>query len=250
MRAFNLRAALRTPIEISRPLHLDGLLLAARERRENLLDLSRPLDCVAMQEGVYRASAAFLVAPGIHGAAVEPMHRTWRFRLDDTQSLMTFSATRGSPASERRLKTANSKYRNGFRRHDVLTGIESLLWQCVGDPGAVLSLAREILAVGQSAQTGYGEVRAWTLEACDVPDAEAAWVSGGRALRNLPERLVPDGCRVDGEHASVDERRAAPPYWDRTGRERCWVPTLSSLTGDADMADEVMRGADGMVAAA
>lgn len=237
-------------MEASRPIHLDGLLLAARERRENVLDLSRPLDCVVVQDGVYRASAAFLVAPGLQGAASEPMYRTWRFQLEDTKTLMTFGATRASPASERKLKTANSKYRNGFRRHDLLTGIESLVWQCVGDPAAVLSLAREIRAIGQSAQTGYGEVRSWSLEACDAPDAEAGWVSGGRALRNLPERLIPAGCAVDPAHAPLGEQRAAPPYWDPTARERCWVPTLASLTGDEDLADVVMRGADGMVAAA
>jgi len=250
MRAFNLRATLQTPVEIARPLHLDGLLLAARERRENLLDLSRPLECVAMEDGVYRASAGFLVAQGLFGVAVDPMYRTWRFRNEDFGTLSTFAVNKDMPAAERRLGTANSKYRNGFRRHDVLTGVASVVWQCVGDPEAVLALARHIRGIGQSATTGYGRVRDWSLEACDVPDAEAAWVSGGRVLRNLPARMLPPGTTVDPLHASLDVQRPAPPYWDREGREECWIPTLSSLTGDVDTLDEVMRGSDEAVLAA
>jgi CRISPR type IV-associated protein Csf3 len=243
MQVFNIRARLRTGITVSRPIHLDGLLLAAREQRENHLDMERPLDCITMDRGVYRASAAFMVAPGLQGAAIQPMYRTWRFRIEDTQVLSSFRATAASPRSERVLPTSNSKYRNGYRRQDVMTGIESLVWQCVGDPEAVLSLAREIHCIGAASNTGFGRVREWGIEPCEATEAEAGWFAGNRVLRSLPESHVPAGISIDRAHAVLDTQRAVPPYWDTSGRVRCWAPTLDSLIVDGDGADDILKAA-------
>jgi len=243
MRPFILRANMETGLSATQGIHLDGLLLAARERLEGVVDLDRPLDCLMLDRGVYRASMGIMVAPGLAGAAVQPVRRVWRFRVEDQQALSFFKAGPDSPLPERRLPTQNSKYRNSFRSQDVLTGVQSVVWQAVGEPDAVLALAREVKCLGASSVTGFGRVRSWEVEACDAPAAEAGWHAGGRALRNLPLDLAPEGAFDDNVVAFRDVQRARPPYWDEAGRVPCLVPTFDGLVMAPHRADEILRAA-------
>lgn len=240
---FNLHAYLATPFTARQPIHLDALLLAARDRREGQTDLSRPLDCLALDRGIYRASAGLMVASGIQGAAVMPIRRVWRFRVEDHQGLSFFRTAPDMPVDERRLKTTNSKYRNGFRRQELLTGIQSVAWQGLGDPDAVLELAKEIHCLGASSVSGFGQVREWRLERTDATLEAVGWHAGSRVLRNLPLELVPEGVVADGLNTVEDVQRVCPPYWDAGERVRCLVPAFGSLVVSADTADEYLLAA-------
>lgn len=238
MSAFVLFASLLTPLAVTRAIHLDGLLLAARERAEGVLDLSRPLECVAMDRGVYRASAGILLCPDLLGNAPTTVNRTWRFRTETREGLAYFrlhdEAGKPLPTKERQLPVANSPWKPHFAEKELHSAVSTVAWQFVGDAHAVLRLARAIDNIGPSQNQGFGRVRSWSIEVSDADPDAAGWYAGDRVLRNLPVELAPRHLLNGGTGFSRGRDRVAPPYWDPNDRRDCLVPVPRGLVATYD----------------
>ena len=238
MSAYVLFAHMQTALGVTRAIHLDGLLLAARERREGVVDLARPLDCIAVEGGVYRASAGLLLCHDPHGNVPLKVTRTWRFRTEHHGTLSQFRLREadGSPVARdlRTLPLKNTPFRPHFVDKELHSAVGTVAWQFVGDPDAVVRLAREIHCLGPSRNQGYGRVQRWSVEACDADPVAAGWWAGDRVLRNLPVALAPARLRRSGPAFVLGRDRVAPPYWDPGDRVDCLVPIPRALVTDYD----------------
>jgi hypothetical protein len=230
---FVLFAHLHTQLAVTKAMHLDGMLLAARERAEGVLDLDRPLDCVAVEGGVYRASAGLLLCHEMLGNTPSKVVRTARFRTETRETLSYFRLhdADGKPVhrKERTLPESNSPWKPHFAEKLLHSAVATVAWQFVGDPHKVLRLARHLDCIGPSSNQGYGRVRRWSVEPCEAEPDAAGWYAGDRILRNLPVALAPERLRKGGPGSMMAKERVAPPYWDPNDKLDCLSPIPRAL---------------------
>jgi hypothetical protein len=239
---FILTARLQTQLAVTRPIHIDGVLLAARERLHGEVDRA-PLDCVAADEGVYRASAGLMVASGLTGASIGSQTRVFGIKLDGVD--MNFiDCGDETPESERR-PTKNKACQQKYRSQQIIDGIQSVSWTLLGDPDAVLGLTRAVFCIGGSANTGMGKVLSWEVEEAASDPEAAGWFAGGMPIRNLPAETVRR--RLGAIHfptTSLIHDRCTPPYWDAAAPRTLTVaPRLAAMIVSTSRADELLQAA-------
>jgi hypothetical protein len=235
---FVVEARLKTPLSAKAPLHLDGLLLAARDRCE-LPDPARPLACVAMRDGIYRASAGVIVADGPGGVSHENVKRIKRIdSLGGDASLIRIDEN--SPRSQR-LIDAMSPYRQRLSTYPLIVGARAVYWQAVGDADGVRELLEFLPTVGAMSSQVYGEVDEWSVHGCEADAKEGGWFAAGRILRTLPIALATTRYGFDlSEGTLVIEARVGPPYWVADGTVEAVMPSLRSLVMNASGARQLL----------
>jgi len=238
---FILTARLQTRLSLKRPVHLDGLLLAAREIERDRIDLE-PLDCVVMEDGVYRASAGVMIASGLAGATTSSVGRVSRVRLEggDIQFIHVYENT----PSEGRSIDWKSPFRPMLQSQTVIDGIVAISWALLGDRDAVMSLARRIHCIGSSANTGMGRVLSWEAEDCVAAPEDVGWFGGGAPIRNLPAEVVRK--RIGAIHhpgTALLHECCAPPYWDKSRKTLVVSPRLSAMIASSAAARRMLSAA-------
>ena len=222
---FVLVGRLDSPVMTERPIHVDGLLLAIRERLEGGASVGTPFGALSRRGGAFQASAAFLAGPSLAPVSVthHATSRSLRFtgQSDDRDIV--------ADGRERVVSQMNLRLRGHVPRHVTVEGATAAYWQCLGDPDRVLALARRIECVGGRRNARYGEVVEWEVLPCrdGLDRREVGRTSGGRVLRNLAADDVdgvPDGARPE-------RGRIEPSYKDVEGRIDVVVPTLRSMLG-------------------
>ncbi len=89
--------------------------------------------------------------------------------------------------------------------------------------------ARRVKNIGSFGRLGYGEVSGYTLSETAL-DWESCIIANGKAIRNIPEKLLATTAR------SVDCCRS--PYWLPGGKERCaTVGDMAMLANDAHLSE-------------
>ena len=236
MKPFVLIAALRTPIALQRPLHLDGLLLAAAFK----LDPSKmaSLDgLIASFDGIPKASAGFLIYEG-HGAPVQPITRVRAVRMNSSLVAMLHADPK-KPATANQID-AMSPYRARLTPHRPIAAIREVAWQATGDADAVLQLARSIDNLGAMHGQGFGEVLSWRTESCSADPAESGWRKGERLLRRLPIERTTKMFAMRPQNVLEDIAAPAPPYWMKDVVIPVLEPTLASLIMQEHAAREIL----------
>jgi len=225
MKPFVLIATLRTPIALSRPLHLDGLLLAAAFRLDPSQHAS--LDgLIASRDGIPQASAGFLIYDGF-GAPVQPVTRLRALRLSMPMA-DKIHATKSMPAAMKQVD-AMSPYRNQITPHKPLASVRAVAWQALGDAERVLELAQTIDNLGAMHGQGFGEVTSWHIEECATENDRAGWAGPNRLLRRLPKDTAASLFPVLPAGVLEDTAPAFPPYWSKADEVPILEPTLASL---------------------
>jgi hypothetical protein len=225
MTPFILIASLRTPIALSRPLHLDGLLLAAAFK----LDPSKlaSLDgLLVSQNDIPKASAGILIYEG-YGAPIQPVTRLRGLGLS-TRLACELHATPEMPLEKRQTEPM-SPYRNRITPHHPIAGIKEVAWQAVGDADSVLQLARTIDNIGTMHGQGFGEVVSWRTEECAASEHDAGWRASQYLLRRLPVAKARSLFQGDPKNGLEDVAPVAPPYWLKDNMIPVLEPTLASL---------------------
>lgn len=229
-------AVLRTPISVTDPIHLDGVLLAAREKIHGPESRGRPLDCVAWDDGFHRCSASFLVSDELGGVGTVATTRVARLDLKsrDGELYVPPAGSEKLPRKNREdLIATMSPFRGVTRDFEVATGVRSLVWQVLGDPEGVLDLLYEIRCVGRMYTTGWGQVDEWLAHDCGADRAHCGVAVDGRPIRNLPAAAA----ERFGIDASLSyPGRIEPPYGSRSDLVPIVAPTRIDLTGTTQVA--------------
>ena len=217
-------ATLAAPVGITRPVHLDALLLAARFRVLGPGSFGTPLAEVAEEEGVPRASASYVVAAGLGGVAATREHQP-RHLLDRRGDYATVDGARGGTRVD-----AQSPYRNAINGSTRLTGAAFLVWHALADPDGCLALATELACVGANSGTGAGRVSAWEAFEIDADPDEVGWFRDGRPVRRLPAALVAERLGSVPEGLDRGLRRPVAPYHATDEAVDCVEPRLGEMT--------------------
>ncbi|ACS43464.1 MULTISPECIES: hypothetical protein [Methylorubrum] len=229
-------AVLRTPISVTDPIHLDGVLLAAREKRHGPGSRGRPLDCVAWDDGFHRCSASFLVSDELGGVATVATTRVARLDLKSRDGEL-FVPPDGSEKISRKSREdvigPMSAFRGVTRDFEVATGVRSLVWQVLGDPEGMLDLLSEIRCVGRMYTTGWGQVDEWLAHDCAADQAFCGAAVAGRPMRNLP---AASAARFGIDADLTYPGRIEPPYGSRFDLVPIVAPTRIDLTGTTQAA--------------
>lgn len=229
-------AVMRGPISMSDPIHLDGLLLAAREKRFGLESRGRPLDCVAWENGSHRCSASFIVSDELGGVGSVRTNRVARLDLNSRDGEL-YEPPAGAEKLPRKFRDdvigGLSPYRGVTRDFDVVTGVRSLFWQAFGDPDAMLDLLAEIRCVGRMHTTGWGQVEEWRAHECDAAGDICGAVAGGEPIRNLP---ASSASRYGLGEGGICPGRIEPPYGARNDLMPIIPPRRSLMTGTSQAA--------------
>ena len=217
-------AALGGPVSLTRPVHLDALLLAARFRVEGPASFGAPFPALAHEGGIPRASASFLVAAGLGGT----------FETHETQT-RRLEAKRGDfdhldAASGRTSIGSDSPFRNQLPRSARVVGVGYLVWHAVVDPDLARALLAEIACVGGSSAAGVGRVTSWEVEEADLDPMDAGWFLDGRPIRRLPVDVVTR--RLGAVPDGLDRRTMRPvaPYHATDEAVECVEPRLGEMT--------------------
>lgn len=224
-------AVLRTPISVTDPIHLDGVLLAAREKRLGPESRGRPLDCVAWDDGFHRCSASFLISDELGGVGTVSTNRIARLDLKsrDGELFVPPDGLERLPLNRREdIIGSMSAFRGVARDFEVATGVRSLVWQVLGDPEGVLDLLSEIQCVGRMYTTGWGQVDEWLAHDCAAERTLCGVAADGRPIRNLP---VTAAGRFNIDASLSYPGRIEPPYGSRSELVPIVAPTRSDLTG-------------------
>jgi hypothetical protein len=221
---FVLVAEMLGPIVLRNPIHLDGILLAAREKRDGFSARGTPFATLARRDGVFQATAGVLVTAGIGGVIDDTVTRTRR--LDMKRCGRNIAIDPATPKPERTI-TQMSPYRPTMETERVLGNVKSVSWQGVGDIAEIEELCSYVMSIGKQHATGWGEVDHFKIHECGASAETCGLAAGGRALRNLPvDMLAALGIASD----IVFKGRLEPPYATRDGLHDVTGPALKDLT--------------------
>lgn len=234
-------AVLRTPISMTDPIHLDGLLLAAREKRFGPESRGRPLDCVTWADGFHRCSASFLISDELGGVGHVRTNRVARLDMKSRHGEL-YAPPSGAEKRPRKYREdvidGLSPYRGVTRDFDVATGVRSLVWQALGDPDAMIDLLSEIRSVGRMHTTGWGQVDEWRAHDSDAQPEFCGAVASGRPIRNLPASCAG---RYGLDEADGLPGRIEPPYGGQFDLVSVLAPCRSDLTGTSQSACSIFE---------
>lgn len=225
---FLLIANMRGPLSITGPLHLDGLLLAAREKRCGVEHRDDPFPLIAVRDGVYQASAGFLVQSGLAGARKDYVERVRRLNIRSQDGQMFQYNTHG-PAKERVID-AMSPFRATLAEEPFYANVAQVVFQALGDRDAVLELVSdEIASLGKMHRTGWGAVDDFETEDCDADPAYCGLAAHDQPLRNLP---LPLARSLGLDCSQAFHGRTRPPYMRRTDDELIVGPSMADIMTD------------------
>ena len=221
MRPFVMRTELLTPVVIQGYLTLDALLMAT-------LDTGDVSHLLKLEDGLYSASAAFLVDQGSikHRAAfvasLRPEHTPeWRELIrpntknSNLPPLMTDQEAKGS-LNDLRIGLARQREGGNIINAYQAVSARSVEWYATGDADAVLEILKDLEFIGKRRSAGYGQVAGWVID-----EGELDGITGylGEPLRPLPVERWTHG----GDWVPVEAAWKAP-YWDVRNRTKCYVP--------------------------
>ena len=217
-RPFVLVARMGSPIAMSEPIHLDGILYDVRFRANPELR-GTPLDCIAYRDGIPQCSASIVVAEGLAGAVFGTSVAVRGITARDLSRI-------GVPPKGLSRIAEMSPYRNRMRDYPTLSGVDRMMWQVLGDPDAVLRMLSQVPGIGAMRSRGHGRVSSWEVLDCDADAAEAGWFAGDRILRALPLSVV-DVRRGDRpENGVVGTPRPNTPFWQMADAVETMTPSL------------------------
>ena len=243
---FLLTVPLATPPAIAlhlAPLMLDGVLLAALERRFGSSEAAgRPLPLARVEHGgqeIAFGSCAVAVTDAVaeDGCWIdlpvvnEHVHRVRSLR-GEAQDLVERAAFGQAPLRHRSLQ-GTSPYRPRLRHYQTVAGISALAFIATGDAAAVVDLLGELPGLGAMSGQGYGEMMHKNIRAVQLKDAETAGLvfADGCPARTLPrtfwESLVDGATRralsIEGT-VVTGHWTAQPPYWQKGNETACVRP--------------------------
>lgn len=195
-------------------LHLDGLLMAAVAKRDDLPPLYTQADALrapALDIPIARSSCGrYYLASAAIGDAIarELRYVQRRFPLHEAIAM-------GAPSLKRVATNAGAC--KAFRIPVEAQHMPTLTWYAVGNEDGVRELLGWITRLGRRRAVGEGLVREWRVEPCE-PWEGFPVLRDGRPLRHLP--LDVEGL---GEHA-VRIGRVSPPYWLRVDEQEVAAP--------------------------
>lgn len=210
MRPLVIVAEMVSRVVMADPVHLDGLLMAAVAKRDNLPPLTTQAEALAAPRPkiplALSSCGRYFLASAAQGetAARELRYVQRRFPLSEAISM--------GGASLKRVAT-NAGPCKAFRIPVETQHIPTLTWYAMGEPEEVRELLEFVTRVGKRRAVGEGLVASW-----HVMDGVETWpgfpvMKDGRPLRHLP--LDTDGL----VEFSMRIGRYAPPYWCRPGEE-------------------------------
>ncbi len=206
MKAFVLRAKLRTPIIKRGFVTLDALLMSILGRG----DVSDLIQC---DQGLYLASAGFPVDAvakqrASFVASLRPEHTPeWldviktNTRTDDLQIGLSRQSTGG----------------NIINAYDA-TVASAVEWYATGHMQQILDLVSGVVSIGKRRASGFGEVSSW--------EAEEGELDGLVGYNSEPLRPVPTERWTEGGDWVPVEAAWKAPYWDVRNRTKCFVPEV------------------------
>lgn len=210
MECFTLRAYLKTPVIRLGYMTLDALLMAELGRG----DVG---DLIRCEDGLYHASAAFLVdevatQKTAFVASMRP-ERTPEW-LDVIQPNSTNTlGFKDVGIGERRAREAGNVISSYQAR--VCAAVE---WYATGEREAVLKVLLDVRFIGKRRAAGYGEVARWEAEPGEL-DGIVGYLSD--PLRPIPVTRWPHG----GDHIAIDTAWR-PAYWEIRNRAKCYAPPV------------------------
>ncbi len=219
MQRLRLRARLDAPIAGHSPLMLDGILFAVHRGVRNAPTRSTPVDRLTRSCDLVHPSRWIEHRDGVPLASAMlgewSMDRTdlvQRRDADDLEVLASMADTKSGPGRNAMIPVP-------------LRCAREVHWDLIGRRRDVLSLCRNVRAIGSYLRHGFGVVREWTCEAAD--DAEPL-VRDGVSQRALPVEWCSSFDRQDV--GAVE-----PPYW-HPGRFIARVPPFTRC----ELADSVI----------
>lgn len=225
------------PVCLKDPIHLDGLLLAAREKRGGPATRGQPFDGLARVEGVYQASVGLLIQTGLAGARPRSVARlqSLNMRTQDGHSIHFSSNAR---VGERTIGP-DSSYRNSLKVETVTENVPRIVFQALGDPEIVLDLlSSEIACIGKMHRTGWGRVDRFEVAPSRADPSTCGLAAGGAPLRYLPPGLAASlGLRSE----IVIQGRLAPPYGLSADLSPVVAPSPAALIVDRLQAAELLQ---------
>lgn len=226
-------AEMRGPLVLNNPLHLDGLLLAAREKRDGIESRGTPFTALARTGDVFNASAGILVVEGIGGAFEDKITRTRRLDMKRDGEWIAFPEN--ATKAERTIGSM-SPYRPTMETQRVVGNVRQVVWQAVGDAAEIEDLLGFVGTLGRQHKTGWGEVERFEILPSEADPSTCGLAAGGKAVRNLPVGMARD---IGVETGQVLKGRLEPPYaLAEGGAVDVFAPTLAQLTMSEEKARE------------
>ncbi|MGY3581957.1 hypothetical protein ACVIGB_001120 [Bradyrhizobium sp. USDA 4341] len=226
-------AEMAGPLVLRDPIHLDGLLLAAREKRDGMGARGAPFTALSRCGEVYAASAGVLVAEGIGGILEDVVTRTKRLDMKRDGPYIRLPE---NAKKEDRVIGPMSPYRSEMRKERVLGNVRQVVWQALGDAAEIEDLLSYVTCIGKQYATGWGEVAEFSALPSEADPKLCGLAIGGKASRNLPVGMLEAlGLQSD----IVVKGRVEPPYAMLDGTVDIAAPSLRNLI----MTEEEVREA-------
>lgn len=208
------RARLTGAISANRPIALDALLMAAVATRDDMPPLAVVgEDRAPIEIPLARSQCGRLYLASWAEYEVEEAELRWinrKFPIAEAQTMMDHRV-KSIKISAGPQKSHRIPMESFHVRGDELT------WWCMGDAHAIWALLAHVSYLGRKRAVGLGEVRSWTIEACE------AWPGFPLLRDGRPTRSLPIDWPDVGEH---DRGYAVltPPYWEHHREEECLMP--------------------------
>lgn len=205
--AFIIKASLGSPISFRNPISFDSLVLAGRFASDPET-FGRPLDCIAMRDGVYRASVGFVEGVPMLGVQETVHARPKRLHLigrDGDETVIPTGKVKNAASIDNK-----SLMRPQLNKFQVYTHASAIYWQAFGDAEQCLEYLWYVNGVGAMRNCGYGSVTEWSVLDCDASDDEAGlFGASGQPIRKLPRAWA----RTEpSSEILVDRGRMEPPF--------------------------------------
>jgi hypothetical protein len=226
-------ASMLGPLVLRDPIHLDGVLLAAREKRDGIAARGTPFPALARRGAVFAASAGLLVSEGLGGIQEETVTRTKRLDMKRDGASIRLPDDGGTKAT--RTIQEMSPYRNRMVTERVLGNVRYVVWQALGDAAAIEDLLAGVSFLGKQYATGWGEVDGFEILPCDAQLSTCGLVFDGGPARNMPVGMLAE-LGIAGD--VVVTGRVEPPYGAQHDVVSIAMPSFERLKVSEDRARE------------
>ena len=222
---FVLVAHMSAPLCLREPIHLDGVVLAAREKRFGPEMRGRPLDMLASVDGVFQASVGVIVTSGFIGVVKQKITRVRRLDMRGADG-REINIPPDATFKERTIDSL-SPYRNTLADETTYQGVTAVVFQALGDREAVEEImSDEIRTLGKMHRTGWGAIDRFETWDCGAESETCGLIAGGAPMRNLPVAMAQKfGIDITDAYPA----RIEPPYALAADRQKVVGPTMADL---------------------